>query len=291
MSIQTNGLPVGLATSYRAAGDGVRPPTGRRGSEPWHRRSVVAREATRTAGLVRSLTVAARTKDARLSALAPTAPVAVGGHAPVVLVHGYAATSDCWAPLTRRLHAEGFDRVHAFSYNAFNGGLPELGRSLADLVTAMMERSGSDTVHLVGHSLGGLLVRIATEWLGLWPQAATVVTIATPHRGCPLAWAAPGRAAWWMRSREWTLPAPVFAGDLSPRYLNFYAARDVVVPRRSARLDQPEVTNIAVAGAGHIGTAQAGALLDTLPDRLAAAEALRPRRPITASSRPLAVPA
>jgi pimeloyl-ACP methyl ester carboxylesterase len=219
-----------------------------------------------------------------------------------VLVHGYAGTPHCWSPLIERLEADGFDQVYAFSYNSFTGGLPELGQALAGTVTAMLQWSGCDTVHLVGHSLGGLLVRVATEWLGLWPHAATAVTIATPHHGCPLAWAAPGRSAWWMRSRSWTLPAPVFTEAPSPRYLNFYAARDLLLPRSSARLDLPGVTNIAVPGAGHIGTPQARAVLDTLPGALMAAEASRQshdraarlrrqRAPIAAVSQQGSIPA
>jgi pimeloyl-ACP methyl ester carboxylesterase len=187
MCMAMNGLPVEFARSYRAEGDHLQSSTGHRVSVPWQRMLLVARDAARTAGAVRTLPAAALTKGTHLGAPGTGAQTTAGGHAPVVLVHGYGATPDCWKPLTRRLQVDGFDRVYAFSYNPFTGGLPELGQALADGVTAMMERSGSDTVHLVGHSLGGLLVRLATEWLGLWSQAATVVTIATPHHGCPLA--------------------------------------------------------------------------------------------------------
>jgi pimeloyl-ACP methyl ester carboxylesterase len=293
MCIARNGPPVQSArsygttsyrtTSYRTEGDDLQSSTGHRVSVPWQRMLLAARDAARTAGAVRTLPVAALTKGTHLGAPRAGIRTTAGGHAPVVVVHGYGATPDCWRPLTRALQADGFDRVYAFSYNPFTGGLPELGQALAVRVTAMMERSGSDTVHLVGHSLGGLLVRLATEWLGLWSQAATVVTIATPHHGCPLAWAAPGRAARWMRSKGWTLPDPVFAEATGPRYLNFYAARDVVLPRRSARLELPEVTNIAVAGAGHIGTPRAQAVLATLPGRLAAAEVAREPSPRVAA--------
>jgi hypothetical protein len=94
----------------------------------------------------------------------------------------------------------------------------------------------------------------------------------------------------------------VFAEAAGPRYLNFYADRDVVLSRRSARLDLPGVTNIQVAGAGHLGAPRAGAVLDGLPGRFAAAEAgreqvhrsapaRRRRAPITATRQPLPIPA
>lgn len=303
MCIPMNGSSVDLAASSCVEREHLGSSTGDRSSRPWSRIFLVARDAARTAAVVRTLPVAARTRGTRLRwAPGSGLPAAAGGHAPVVLVHGYAATPDCWKVLTERLRAEGFDRVYAFSYNGFTGGLPELGQALVDAVTVMMERSGSDTVHLVGHSFGGLLVRFAAEWLGLWPRALTVVTIATPHHGCPLAWAAPGPAAWWMRPRGWSLPAPVFAEAAGPRYLNFYADRDVVLSRRSARLDLPEVTNIQVAGAGHLGAPRAGAVLDSLPGRFAAAEAgrgpvqravpsRRQRAPIAATRQHLPIPA
>ena len=55
---------------------------------------------------------------------------------------------------------------------------------LVGLVTGMRAANGGSPVHLVGHSMGGLLIRTALmERPELWDQIGKVVYIATPHFG------------------------------------------------------------------------------------------------------------
>src|SRR5258708_4508246 len=56
--------------------------------------------------------------------------------------------------------------------------------------------SGAPRVHLIGHSLGGLIVRSALAASpGLGFRTGGVVTIASPHGGISLARVAPGQCA------------------------------------------------------------------------------------------------
>lgn len=198
------------------------------------------------------------------------------GHAPVVLVHGYAASLDCWSTLAGDLGRHGFDDIHAFAYNGVVSGPFEVARSLAETVASLVQRTGADGVHLVGHSLGGIVVRLAVEYGGLWDRTATVVTITTPHRGTPLAWAAPGPSGRWMRPGMTVLAEPSHSGTKTgPRYVNFYGAHDAVVPPSSARLDVAGVTNICIERSGHLGATRADEVRDRLPVELFAAEAAR----------------
>lgn len=74
-----------------------------------------------------------------------------GGSKPrVVLVHGIWNAKSWLAPLARRLRHEGFD-VEVFGYPSILGG-PE------PAIAALTERlRAGPPVHLVGHSLGGLI--------------------------------------------------------------------------------------------------------------------------------------
>src|SRR6266540_3012081 len=121
------------------------------------------------------------------------------GRAPVLLLHGYAGTDTVWAPLRRGLAEAGFDHLVSLRYNAFASDLPELADALLGHAKAAMKATGADGVHLVGHSLGGLVARYAVQRLGLSLHARTVVTIATPHRGASLARLGPGASARRMR--------------------------------------------------------------------------------------------
>lgn len=61
--------------------------------------------------------------------------------------------------------------------------IEERARSLVEQIS----RIGADRVHLIAHSMGGLDVRYAIAHLGLGARVASLVTVATPHRGTPLA--------------------------------------------------------------------------------------------------------
>lgn len=115
----------------------------------------------------------------------------------VVWVHGLSTTEWSWAlagdaPLGERLARDaGMTPVWA-RYNT-GRSVAANGRALADALDAWLTDDVEDLV-LVGHSMGGLVVRSAcaqaggAPWLG---RVRDVVTLGTPHRGAPLArWAA-----------------------------------------------------------------------------------------------------
>jgi pimeloyl-ACP methyl ester carboxylesterase len=58
---------------------------------------------------------------------------------------------------------------------------------LRDLVARVFEENGGRPVHLVAHSMGGLMVRTALMLHGdeLWPRVGRVVFVGTPHFGSP----------------------------------------------------------------------------------------------------------
>jgi pimeloyl-ACP methyl ester carboxylesterase len=58
---------------------------------------------------------------------------------------------------------------------------------LADLIEAAYEENGGNPVNLLGHSMGGLMIRASLMKHGkrLWPKIGRVVFVATPHYGSP----------------------------------------------------------------------------------------------------------
>jgi len=62
-----------------------------------------------------------------------------------------------------------------------------------------MDATGAPGVHLIGHSLGGLVVREAVQRRGVAAYTRAAVTIATPHAGTWVARFAPGPCARQMR--------------------------------------------------------------------------------------------
>jgi len=75
--------------------------------------------------------------------------------------------------------------------------LPVRAARVAEMIHATASRSGGGPLHLIGHSSGGLDVRLLTapgvglptslDVEGLASRVQTVVTVSTPHHGTPLA--------------------------------------------------------------------------------------------------------
>lgn len=97
--------------------------------------------------------------------------------APLVLVHGLWFRARFLGALQRRLARNGF-RVHPFNYHTTR---QPLHASAADLAT-FCRRHAPAGAHLVGHSLGGLLI---LEMLrqGAWQAPGRLLLLGTPLRG------------------------------------------------------------------------------------------------------------
>jgi triacylglycerol lipase len=114
----------------------------------------------------------------------------IGPRHPVVLLHGLLGFDELelgparyayFRGLTERLRRAGVEverpRV------ARTAGIAERARQLARRIDALPAKR----VNLIAHSMGGLDARYALARLGLAGRVASLVTIATPHRGTPLA--------------------------------------------------------------------------------------------------------
>ena len=147
----------------------------------------------------------------------------------MVLVHGYAATESVWTPLRRALAEAGFGHIVSLTtlLRDRSGGV---SAELTHQALRALPAAGAPRVHLVGHSLGGLIVRDAlAASAALSAQTASAVTIASPHRGAFLARIAPGPCARIMHRGS----RPVLPGVDAPRpvrWLAYYSDADRVVP-------------------------------------------------------------
>ena len=102
----------------------------------------------------------------------------------VVLLHGYPENRTSWRAITPQLTAAGY-RVLAPDQRGYSpGARPRRRRDyriteLADDVLALVDASGADKVHLVGHDWGG---GVAWAFATLHPERLhTVTSLTTPH--------------------------------------------------------------------------------------------------------------
>ena len=177
----------------------------------------------------------------------------VGG-TPVLLVHGLGGTPSGWFAIARALRARG-TTVAAMSYPALGRTVEQIAETLADEVSRLLDETGAARVHLVGHSLGGVVIAQALAAGLLTGQVDTVMTLASPFGGSPWARLVPLAAT--VRSLRGGSPllrrltaAPMPDGV---RWIAVTATADLVVPGRRSVPGHPRVESITVNGVGHIG--------------------------------------
>lgn len=108
---------------------------------------------------------------------------------PVILVHGLYHNPAAWFVMRRRLALAGFTDVRAHGYASFGRNFADIAGGLARLMLEAAKGAPGGRVLLVGHSLGGLVIRAACAdaRLGGTCRVAGIVTLGTPHQGSTLA--------------------------------------------------------------------------------------------------------
>jgi pimeloyl-ACP methyl ester carboxylesterase len=196
---------------------------------------------------------------------------------PVLLVHGYGHNRSGWFLLDRALRVAGFSSVHTMNYVAWGReGVPELAGRLARRVDDIRALTRADKVHVVGHSMGGVLLRYYVQELGGDRCVDTAVTIASPHEGTIAAFVGAGAGARDLRPGSRVMRR-LAAGvrRTSVRWVAFYSNLDVLVqPAPSAMLRHPllRATNILVKDQGHLTIMMAPVVARSVVAQLEASE-------------------
>lgn len=116
---------------------------------------------------------------------------------PVLLVHGLFGNASNWLLFRHRLKRLGLRHVYAYSYSSFGPDYFTLMEKLDRMVDATREKHDGRPVFLVGHSLGGLLIRgYASSGMAVENRECKVagaVTIGAPFGGSKLAALAVGK--------------------------------------------------------------------------------------------------
>lgn len=175
---------------------------------------------------------------------------------PILLLHGFADNHSIFTLLRRGLLRRGFSRVFAMNYSVRTKDVRTAAAQLAQEVEAIVEETGYERIHIVAHSLGGVVARYYVTRLGGDERIHTLVTLGSPHAGTLLAHLLPTALTRQLRPgsalmQELNQPAP----GCRTRVIAFWSDTDeVVVPAVNAALDQEgvETTNLRLGGIGHL---------------------------------------
>lgn len=120
---------------------------------------------------------------------------ASGRGTPVLLIHGLNHNAAAWLFYRRHLKQAGLTNVRTWSYNSLLRSAPELVAEATEEIARVLEVNPGRKVLLVGHSLGGLIVRGAIASPRLSGRVAGAVAIGSPWGGSVLARLGVGRLA------------------------------------------------------------------------------------------------
>src|SRR6476660_1786585 len=149
---------------------------------------------------------------------------------PVLLVHGFAGTKSSWSSVAHTLGARGLT-VEAMSYPPLGTSVEQLAERLVAEVERILCRTGADKVHLVGHSLRGVVIAQAIADHRLSGRVDTVITLGSP-----------------LLRRVAAAPMPA-----GVRWLSGTASLDMIVPGLRSLPSHAQVETIMFDGVGHLG--------------------------------------
>jgi pimeloyl-ACP methyl ester carboxylesterase len=175
---------------------------------------------------------------------------------PILLVHGMIDNRMIFTVLRHQLRRRGFGRVFTINYSPATNDIRAAARDLSGAIEELVARTGYERVHVVGHSLGGLIARYYVQRLGGDERVHTLVTLGTPHGGSLMAYALPVHLGRQLRPgsdllTELALPA----STCRTRFVAYHSDLDqVVVPHHNGRIDHPDLMarNVAVHAVGHM---------------------------------------
>jgi triacylglycerol lipase len=175
---------------------------------------------------------------------------------PIILIHGVIDNRSIFTLLRRSLRGRGFGRMFALNYSPFTDDIAAVAERLSTLIDDVCEQTGYERVHIIGHSMGGLVARYYVQRLGGDRHVHTVCTLGTPHGGTWPAQYVPWPVIRQMRPtgdiiEELREPAP----GCRTRFIAIWSDLDqLVIPKRNARIEHDDLRarNVFVRGVGHM---------------------------------------
>jgi len=104
-----------------------------------------------------------------------------------VLIHGLYHNPAAWLLMALRLRRAGYDAPHCLGYQSWRSGFEDVAGQLARDVRDVITRHPGRPLILMGHSLGGLIIRRLLAEPDIAAACAAAVSLGSPHRGSRLA--------------------------------------------------------------------------------------------------------
>lgn len=178
---------------------------------------------------------------------APPSPV---GRRPILLVPGYFEPGAMWLSFQGELRRRGWTQIYIYEHWPGFADIRSMAAKAGSLADRIRQETGADKIDVVGHSMGGLVLRYWLQRLGGDAKVAHYVSMATPHKGTYMGYFGPGTSAVQLR------PGSEFLNDLNygetkhpdVKYGSIWSRTDeIVVPQHHGKFEGASDTSFPLA--------------------------------------------
>jgi len=182
-------------------------------------------------------------------------PAGSAGRTPVVFVHGLYHNHTAWCLYLRWFRKWGWEHLKTVKLKGKFRSIQDYRQILDGQIDQVLSQTGSTKVDLVGHSMGGLVIRSYLTGDDAKTKVRRVVTLGSPHQGSKLAVFGVGRAVKEM------VPNSAFLDDLNrtiqmPQQGHFYTIYTIldnmVLPNESAILTADRMSAVETRPIDHV---------------------------------------
>lgn len=168
------------------------------------------------------------------------APRSPQGRRPILLVPGYFEPGAMWLSFSAELRRRGWTQIYIYEHWPGFADIRSMAAKSGSLADKIRQETGFDKIDVVGHSMGGLVLRYWLQRLGGDAKVAHYVSMATPHKGTYMGYFGPGTSARQLR------PGSDFLNDLNSgttlhsdiHYASLWSRTDeIVVPQPNGKFD------------------------------------------------------
>ncbi len=168
---------------------------------------------------------------------APPSPV---GRRPILLVPGYFEPGAMWLSFSAELRRRGWTQIYIYEHWPGFADIRSMAAKAGSISDKIRQETGADKIDVVGHSMGGLVLRYYLQRLGGADKVSHYVSFATPHTGTYAGYFGPGTSAVQLRPGSEFLK-DLNSGDTKPgdiHYASLWSRTDeIVVPQPHGKFE------------------------------------------------------
>ena len=191
--------------------------------------------------------------------LVPSAPVPGLPHqgSPIVLVPGFLCNRGYYGQFRRFLQRQGYGQVWAVTLEPVFGSIEDNARHLGELIEQICAETGADKLVLIGHSMGGVVIRTYLDTQGGAKRVERAIALGSPFGGTVLAAGPRGLG----ENLRQMIPGNAWLAELAGHerqpcpvpFTAIWSPHDsIVAPQNGTRVSDIYGQNIALPGVGHM---------------------------------------